>query len=607
METPTEKFRRATAATCRAIAGRDDIILAFDGNRTAYFGVRISIAPPSEPLESREIKRVRGEADTSALRFAHHDPRLHNRLAPANEAARSLFDTLERVRYESLGARRMQGVALNLAHSLEAHCQALKLDTVTQRDPKQLSEAVQLLVGEAMDHPVPGTAQGFVDLWRGHLLPEIESLLPELAHAVQDQLAFARTAQAILGKLGFSIESGTVREQTKAELRDPDEDVLEREGEEVGLGQAPPESDPLDSVDIFDGSTDDPGVGEKPLDEFGAEEDETDETEEQFRHGFTHNKFPPDPYHVYTFEFDEVVEAAEICDPRELIRLRLQLDRQLSLLQSVIGCLANRLQRRLLARQARSWVFDQEEGLLDTARLARVVANPNYSLSYKWEKETPFRDTIVTLLIDNSGSMRGRPITLAAISADVLARTLERCAVKTEILGFTTRTWKGGRTYERWMAGGKKDNPGRLNELRHIVYKSADVPWRRARKNLGLMLREGVLKENIDGEALLWAHQRLLARSEQRRILMVISDGTPVDDATLANNSRDYLDRHLHQVIQYIENETPVELLAIGIGHDVTRYYHRAVTLVDAEQLGGTMMEELANLFSDNSWGSALR
>jgi cobaltochelatase CobT len=306
-------------------------------------------------------------------------------------------------------------------------------------------------------------------------------------------------------------------------------------------------------------------------------------------------------YSTYTEDFDEVVEATELCDHDELLRLRHLLDQQIVHLQGVIARLANRLQRRLMAKQTRAWDFNLEEGILDTARLARIVANPTHSLTFKQEKDTDFRDTVVTLLIDNSGSMRGRPISVAAMSADILARTLERCNVKVEILGFTTRMWKGGQARERWIANGKPQKPGRLNDLRHIVYKSADQPWRRARKNLGLMLREGILKENIDGEALLWAYERLLGRPEQRRILMVISDGAPVDDSTLSVNPGNYLERHLREVIRFIETRSPVELIAIGIGHDVTRYYRRAVTIVDAEQLGGTMLEKLAELFDEEN------
>lgn len=608
LEKKTERLRRVTAATCRAIARRGDIAVSFEENRTSLSGTRIRIRAPAPDLPPQEIARVRGEADTKALRLAFHDARLHETLAPADQTARAIFGLLETIRYETLGARSLNGVAANLAHSLEERCLALQLETVTEREPGHLMNAMGLLVREAISgSPPPSSARKFTELWRQYLSPEIGELLPGLSEAIEDQSSFSLTSRAILRRLGLSVEQDAEKGK-KAEESQDDETGESGEAPEPHSGESPPE-DAMDSVDIMDGSTEDPGNIETPWDEFDedgeyANRDPTGETEENARHGFLHNRPENWEYRVYTREFDEIVEASEICDSQELLRLRLQLDRELAMLQSIIGRLANRLQRRLLARQARSWEFDQEEGLLDTARLARVVANPGYPLSYKHEKETPFRDTVVTLLIDNSGSMRGRPITLAAISADVLARTLERCGVKTEILGFTTRTWKGGRLQERWIEAGKKANPGRLNELRHIIYKSADMPWRRMRKNLGLMLREGLLKENIDGEALLWAYQRLLARNEQRRILMVISDGTPVDDATLSTNNRAYLDWHLHRVIERIEGEDLVELLAIGIGHDVAQYYRRAVTLLDAEQLSGTMMEELANLFDGKGAGS---
>nr|VFJ44027.1 MAG: cobaltochelatase CobT subunit [Candidatus Kentron sp. DK]VFJ59869.1 MAG: cobaltochelatase CobT subunit [Candidatus Kentron sp. DK] len=603
METKTEQLRRVTAATCRAIAGRGDVILSFEENRTVPTGAGIRIRAPAPDLPLQEVARVRGEADTGALRLAYHDARLHGTLAPASETARAIFDVLEQVRYETIGARKMDGIAANLGHALAQRCR--KFEGVTAREPGQLIDAIELLARETISRgPLPDSAGHFTEMWRQYLLPEIGGLLPELARVIQDQSAFSRTSRTILGKLGFSLDPAAEQEEKTTDSQDGEEGDS-GEAQKSLSGESVPE-DPMDSVDTLDGSLDDPGSIEIPWNELDdeneyTEHDPSEEKDERVRHGFLHNEPVAWEYHVHTTEFDEVVEASDICAAQELTRLRLQLDRELALLRSVIGRLANRLQRRLLAKQARSWEFDQEEGLLDTARLSRVIANPTYPLSYKREKETPFRDTVVTLLIDNSGSMRGRPITLAAISADVLARTLERCAVRTEILGFTTRTWKGGRPQERWIETGKKPNPGRLNELRHVIYKSADVPWRRARKNLGLMLREGLLKENIDGEALRWAHQRLLARNEQRRILMVISDGTPVDDATLSTNSRDYLDRHLRQVIQYIENESSVELLAIGIGHDVTEYYRRAVTLVDTEQLSGAMMEELANLFDGQS------
>nr|VFK79705.1 MAG: cobaltochelatase CobT subunit [Candidatus Kentron sp. SD] len=639
METKREQLCRVTAAACRAIAKRDDVKLSFEEHGEA-FGTKLSTYIPSEvklPFEGkrkaagsgaeigiyapspvphpREIARIRGEADTIALRLAYHDAHLHNTLAPIDVEARVLFDALEQVRYEALGARRMGGVALNLANALAERCLALNLDA-TRRDPWRLPEAMRLLAREVIEgNSPPDTARNFAKLWNEYLSSEIGNLLPELSLAIRDQSAFAMVSRAILKRLGFSTEAAETGEDGAIEFRPQDEGGSvsdENNKDEPGAGEAPPETDPMDSVDASDGFTEDPGISETPQDEFEVdkdhkERDSFEKTEERARRGSSHNEPPTKGYCVYTSDFDEVVDAAEICDARELNRLRFKLDRELALLHKVIGPLANRLQRRLLARQARSWEFDQEEGLLDAARLARIIVNPAYSLSYKREKETPFRDTVVTLLIDNSGSMRGRAITLAAISADVLTRTLERCGVKTEILGFTTRTWKGGRAFEQWAEAGEKPGPGRLNELRHIIYKSADTPWRHARKNLGLMLREGLLKENIDGEALLWAHQRLLGRREQRRILMVISDGTPVDDATLSANVPDYLDWHLRRVIEYIERESPAELLAIGMRHDVARYYRRAVTLVDAEQLGGTMMEELANLFDNGDRKPARR
>ncbi len=399
------------------------------------------------------------------------------------------------------------------------------------------------------------------------------------------------------------------------ELTRPDDDGTsdEDDGDEED-GQEEPEQD--DGADDQDGaepqgaemageesegeSDGDPEADGEPGDETsdGQAGDEGEEGMMPVRPNRPWTDIPNDfEYNRFTDRFDEEVEAPELCDAEELDRLRAYLDSQLTGLQSVVTKLANRLQRRLMAQQNRSWDFDQDEGLLDAARLARVVVSPGSSLSYKVERDTEFKDTIVTLLIDNSGSMRGRPISIAAISADILARTLERCGVKTEILGFTTRAWKGGQSREAWLADGKPPAPGRLNDLRHIIYKKADEPWRRARRNLGLMMREGLLKENIDGEALLWAHRRLLARPEDRRILMVISDGAPVDDSTLSVNSAGYLEQHLRRVIDWVETKSPIELAAIGIGHDVTRYYKRAVTIMDVEQLGGTIIEQLAGLF----------
>jgi cobaltochelatase CobT len=446
-----------------------------------------------------------------------------------------------------------------------------------------------------------------VDAWRPTLESDVLRELEQLGQHVSDQDDYARQVRKLLQQL--DLESAAEEEEASS---DEDEQAeAEESDDDSGEGDAQSgEQDSAESGSSMDGDSEDDGEGS------GVEEQESDSegqmtsgasSEEpgrpgtQPRHQDRRNATEELPYTPYTQEFDEITDAAELCDPDELARLRQMLDQQLANMQSVVSRLANRLQRRLLAKQTRAWQFNLEEGYLDTSRLARIIANPEYPLSYKQESDSRFRDTVVTLLIDNSGSMRGRPITVAAMSADILARTLERCGVKVEILGFTTRMWKGGQSRERWIANGKPANPGRLNDLRHIIYKAADTPWRRARRKLGLMLREGILKENIDGEALMWAHNRLVGRPEQRRILMVISDGAPVDDSTLSVNPGNYLEKHLREVIDFIERKSPVELTAIGIGHDVTRYYRRAVTIVDAEQLGGTMLERLADLFDEEA------
>ena len=452
-----------------------------------------------------------------------------------------------------------------------------------------------------MGQELPGSAQNALGYWRNWLEARIGSDFSELEANIGDQEAFARTLDKVLVHLDLiDLEDDSEGdEQVSEEAPEEQEDDSDDEGDTSETSESQEGDDDFDEQD-------DEGP-EQAEDDSMAGDDDEDLPESERRRRQADGEGSQVRYTAYNSEFDEVVDAVELCELEELTRLRQHLDQQLAHLQGIIGRLANRLQRRLMAKQSRSWEFDLEEGLLDAARLARVVINPTHALSYKMEHETEFRDTIVTLLIDNSGSMRGRPIAVAAMSADILARTLERCGVKVEILGFTTRAWKGGLSREKWLADGKPPTPGRLNDLRHIIYKSADLPYRRARKSLGLMLREGLLKENIDGEALLWAHNRMLGRSEQRRILMVISDGAPVDDSTLSVNPGNYLENHLRSVIEWIETKSPVDIVAIGIGHDVTRYYRRAVTLMDAEQLGGTMMESLAELFEEDEGFSTKR
>jgi cobaltochelatase CobT len=601
---PIEEFRRVTAACMRAIAREPELTASFTPDPPGMSGPEARLPLPNRDLPAEDVSIVRGEADSLALRLRHHDSELHLSSVPTAPSARALFDAVEQARVEAIGARRMAGVADNLGAALEARCRDRGFARISQREQAPVADAVALLVREALTGMAPPhSARQMVDLWRPFVESRIGAALSDLDTKLDDQSAFQDIVRQMISDLGLA-EDELSADPDADEAGGDDQD--DAEGESTGEGEAEGEARSIDGAGEEDQDGLDTEEVEMPMEdgngdlEPGAGDEDPDAPGQPWRPPeYGHNQAERFVYEAFTTEFDEVIEAAELCDPDELSRLRQQLDQQLGHLQNVISRLANRLQRRLMAKQTRNWEFDLEEGLLDTARLTRVVTNPAHPLSFKIEQDTNFRDTVVTLLIDNSGSMRGRPISVAAMSADILARTLERCGVKVEILGFTTRAWKGGQSREKWLAAGKPSNPGRLNDLRHIVYKSADAPWRRARKNLGLMLREGLLKENIDGEALLWAHERLLARSEQRRILMIISDGAPVDDSTLSVNAGNYLERHLRQIIEWIETYSPVELLAIGIGHDVTRYYRRAVTIVDAEQLGGTVMDQLAELFDE--------
>lgn len=608
-ENPVESFKRSTAATVRALSRRNEVQVGFSTEPPGVAGMRVRIPTPARDLNPHDVATLRGAADAVALRLRFHDNAIHLQRMPLGDAARAAFDAMEQARCEALGARHMTGVAANLEAALDERYHKQGFDRLEERDQVPLAEALRLVARQAMtgSAPPPSAAHA-VDLWRPWIEEKLGSDLHGLAQHMGDQDAYARAVRKLLAELDMEVgNEPEEQEETEEDERLSEENENEpNNGQTQGQDDVQTEAESMTSPEMQEsdqGDQAEDGTGEDGDTEMGEGEgaEEPAGPGQPWRPEFARrNDQDPNAYKAFTTQFDEVVDAADLCDPDELARLRHMLDQQLVHLQGVISKLANRLQRRLLAKQQRSWEFDLDEGILDAARLARIVVNPVLPLSFKKEKETDFRDTVVSLLIDNSGSMRGRPISIAAMSADILARTLERCAVKVEVLGFTTRAWKGGQAREHWIANGKPANPGRLNDLRHIVYKDADQPWRRARKNLGLMLREGILKENIDGEALMWAHQRLIGRPEQRRILMVISDGAPVDDSTLSVNAGNYLERHLRQVIEYIETRSPVELVAIGIGHDVTRYYRRAVTIVDAEQLGGTMMNKLAELFDED-------
>ncbi len=601
--TRAEEFRRATASALRAVAERGDVDVAFQPGPPGLAGRRARLPVPSRALPAAERARIRGAADAMALRLRHHDEALHGRRQPQRREAREVYDLLAQARVEALGARQMEGVAANLRARLREECEADGLDRMTRREQLPIAKAIELLAREAMTgEKLPEAARGIVELWRQALPQKALDALSGLKDSLDDQDAFARASRRLLAALDLAEEEAEAdQEATQGEdEQGAQEESAQSEETESAGSSAEAESMPGAREEEAEGEAQAAESVEQEEEEGAAAEGDDRPAGPQVRREREQGE-PQARYEAYTRQFDEEVSAEELCDADELTRLRSQLDQQLQHLQGVVSKLANRLQRRLLAQQSRSWEFDLEEGLLDVSRLARVVANPTHSLSYKRERDTEFRDTVVTLLIDNSGSMRGRPITVAAMSADILARTLERCGVKVEILGFTTRAWKGGQSREKWVQEGKRRNPGRLNDLRHIIYKAADQPWRRARRNLGLMLREGILKENIDGEALEWAWRRLAARPEHRRILMVISDGAPVDDSTLSVNPGNYLERHLRDVIRRIERDRQVEVTAIGIGHDVTRYYRRAVTIVDAEELGGTMMKKLAELFDEDA------
>jgi cobaltochelatase CobT len=607
--THNEPLKKAVSGCLKAIAGREDVEITFAADRPVLAGNSARLPEPPRRMTEEDGAILRGLSDAMALRLACHDTKLHKSMAPDGQAARAVYDAVEQARVEAIGAGRMKGVRGNLSAMLEDKYHRGNFEEITDKADAPLEDAVALMVREKLaDMPVPKSAEKIVDIWRKDVEAKAGKDLKSLADAVDDQEGFARALRDLLVSLDMA-------DELAPEAADNDED--DEDSDVNDDGESDSQNDDEATGDEMTGSVeaeaseageDDEAGESEASEESVAEMSEGDEPDQGEDAGSPQNQRqnqgylePLTDYKAYTTKFDEEVKVEDLCDAQELERLRAFLDKQLQNLAGAVARLANRLQRRLMAQQNRGWDFDLEEGMLDSARLTRVVTDPMQPLAFKMEQDTEFRDTVVTLLIDNSGSMRGRPITVAATCADILARTLERCGVKVEVLGFTTRAWKGGQARESWLNAGKPAMPGRLNDLRHIIYKSADEPWRRAKRNLGLMMREGLLKENIDGEALEWAHARLLGRPEQRRILMVISDGAPVDDSTLSVNTGNYLERHLRHVIDQIETRSPVDLIAIGIGHDVTRYYRRAVTIVDAEELAGAMTDQLASLFEEES------
>jgi len=580
-------FKRATAIAVKAIGHKAELEVGFAATPEPAGPSRVQLPELPLTLTADTLGLARGAADEAALRLRYHNARMHVAKLPANGEAAALFEALEQARYEGLGAREMKGVALNLAALMNEE---------SRREEKPLAQALRLLAWEKFTgQSLLPDAVEVVKFWRRFVEEQAGEHWQKLIASLNNQKAYAAEALRLIAHLDKNAQGEELRDdddkKTKAPAA-PSEEEEEQQQSDSAENQSAPDQGQEEQTNEDGALTGEEQPKPEDTSEDGDTPLESDQTQDQITLDAS-----PTTYRAFTTDFDEIVTATDLCQADELARLRLMLDRRVGEMQTLVVRLANRLQRRLMAQQTRQWEFDLEEGILDAARLARVIISPTHALSYKREKPMDFRDTIVTLLLDNSGSMRGRPITLAAMSADILARTLERCGVKVEILGFTTRAWKGGQARDAWVKAGKPAFPGRLNDLRHIIYKSADQPWRHARKNLGLMLREGLLKENIDGEALLWAYARLIARPEQRKILMVISDGAPVDDSTLSVNPGNYLEQHLRSVIGWIEKHTDIELSAIGIGHDVTRTYTRAVTIGDMEQLAPVMTEQLAALF----------
>jgi cobaltochelatase CobT len=608
-EAPAEPFKRVLGLCVRAIAGDDEVQVGYAPGKPEIDGKVVQLPEPSRVPSRREVAVIRGWADSLALTAACHDVKLHARLAPRAGPARAVFEAVERARVEALGANRMPGMAANLTARIEDQYGHGRYAEITERADAPLEDALSLIVRERLTGAVPpDTARAMVDLWRPWIEERAGRTLAKLDKLADDQATFGRQLRDLLKVLDLSEE---LSEGEKEEGEDDEQDP------ESGEENAEDSSEGQDSQEASDEQRGEGEEGEMSeaaqdaeADQFDADADgeEMADAREPWRPNFNVLDNPEAfGYKVFSRSNDEEIAAESLSTPDELERLRTFLDKELRNLQGAVARLANRLQRKLMAQQNRAWDFDLEEGTLDVARLTRIIIDPLHPLSFKHERDADFRDTIVTLLLDNSGSMRGRPIMVAACCADILARTLERCGVKVEILGFTTRAWKGGQAREAWLAAGKPANPGRLNDLRHIVYKPADAPWRRAKRSLALMMREGLLKENIDGEALAWAHRRLQVRPERRRILMMISDGAPVDDSTLSVNTGCYLERHLRQVIEEIETRSSVELIAIGIGHDVTRYYRRAVTITDPSELAGAMTDKLVELFEEDGRGHPAR
>ena len=585
-EARKEKFKLAITSTIKVISGKEKIEINF-GDRNS--NLKNSNFLQFDNLKDlKDFTKIRAEADSRALKIKYSNRKIYEKNLPTNSTSKFLYNLSEKIRYEQIGSNNLKGIKKNLLNNYQLKQKFTEKNQLKSKEDVKVGEAFELyLLKNFLNVKLDKLSEKILNYWNKEFDEKIKNKINFLKKNLYDQEVYSSIFAGLIEEMNINenIDENDQKEQEKSENNDGQnhQSESEQENNKLETSQAG-----LDAEYDFDNQK----IDESLLDTDSDSENEQKVIQKNI------NNINKSLYKVYTEEFDQVAKAEKLESNEEILRLRENLDQQLTGFQDLITKLANKLQRQLLAKQNRSWEFDLEEGQLDSSKLPRIIMDPFNSLSFKKEKDLEFRDTIVTLLIDNSGSMRGRPITIAAICADILSRTLERCAVKVEILGFTTKNWKGGQSREKWNVTKKISNPGRLNDLRHIIYKSADAPWRQSKKNIGLMLKEGLLKENIDGEAILWAYNRIKKRKEERKIIMVISDGAPVDDSTLSVNSGDYLEKHLKQTVKFIEDKTDTEILAIGIGHDVSRYYSKAIKITDVQELGDVMFDQLSNLFN---------
>ena len=589
-----ERFKLAITSAVKVISENYEIDIKFNNNHETKNNI-LNLPEISEFKNLQDFTKLRALADSEALKIKYTNNKIYSKNEPSGQTAKTLYAIAEKIRYEKIGSNKLKGIRNNIVQYHENKYKNKKIEEVKTEADVNITEAFELyLRTHFFNLKQTKITKEVMSYWKDLFDKNIKKNLKELDNCIDDQEKFANNISRLIENLHFEDTDSNEKEEKQENKQENsnsenNNDDIENKSDSSEKDDQQKEIN-LSVVDSDFNSIEDEDSNQIELDNKDGELNQ--ETE-------SIKKFKKDKYKIFTNEFDEINKAEDLEKEEELIKLRKVLDQQLTNLQNLITKLANKLQRQLLAKQNRSWEFDLEEGILDASKLSRVIIDPFHSLSYKDEKETDFKDTVVSILIDNSGSMRGRPISVAAICADILSRTLERCSVKVEVLGFTTKNWKGGKSREKWNSSSKPSNPGRLNDLRHIIYKSADTPWRQSKKNLGLMLKEGLLKENIDGEALLWAFKRISKRKEERKILMVISDGAPVDDSTLSVNSGNYLEKHLKKTVKWIEENSNIEILAIGIGHDVTRYYNKAIKITDVQELGDVMINQLTNLFSD--------